>query len=529
MKMLTANNSNLFSKTRETSNFTNFLKGFQHNNLQCKIILWCMTLLIFIQNSLSDVAPVYKNSRVEGYLTNKSMKFYSTRIANSSKDLQIRAAPKEGTLSSPYIFASLTSNPSNAETAEYYSVQAGENYVVIPKDKLETDKFAYFTVYCETECFYTVEVKYDDELLMELDNYFSFLLEADSDLLIKFRSNQVGFELNIYSPQMTKFKAYLQKHKVPSSSDTITLYPTFIGGFGVEITPTHKGWCKECDYYLLIVAEDSDTIVNKSEVIVSLTRLDKYEVLDERFPAFNVVSYDNRRCYVFTASNTAMIDNVITTLTVFSGSVKLDVNPGKYVDSSKNAKFNYDVPISLVTKHTPTDMNFLDFREIYYCIYGVEDSSYMLKVIMESHTEITQTYNFLIDGVEMPGYLPARNVTRYRIVDFGEPRNTTIVMKTAEGKPRLYGYFCKSIYSCYIDAEMIRNKRFDDNVILQEEYSGDDYLQTVYAPDYTDKCGPNPKANGCGLNAVIFCESQNECIFDISFNFDHSSVILKEK
>lgn len=492
-------------------------------------IIWITSVLLNITNSISEVINLEKNAKLDGYLASDHWKNYSTRTAMISKDFQVKVSPIVGTLSDPFVFVSLTEVPTGPENSNFYSSEPGENYVVVPKDQLQLDKLIYISVYCEKECYFHLELKYDDELTINMDNFMSFRLEDDSDLLIKFGSVDVGFELSLYCPQMTKFKAYLQKEKIPSLSNTLTLYPTFIGGYGIELTPKMKGFCKDCTYYLLIVAEDKDTLINKSQIIISLTRIDQYQYLDERFPAFSVVSKDNRRCHMFDAPNFAMIDNVITTLTVFSGSVKLDINPGKFSDTRAEAKFKYDVPINLVVKHNPTDMNFLDYRKIFYCVSGVEDSSYMLKVVMESHTEIAQTYNFLIDGVEFPSYLPAHNVTKYRIVDFGIPRNTTIVLKTAEGNPKLFGYFCKTVYSCHVDNDKIRKYEFNQNIVQPEEYSGDKYLQTVFAPDYSEKCGENPKLNGCGFNAIVLCDGDDECIFDLSFNFEHSSVMLKEK
>ena len=494
-----------------------------------KKIIYLLIFLIklYLSYQSTSVINIDNGGEREAYLQAGEMQEFSSLITEIQRDMQIRVFPKIGTSGSPQLYVSLTKQPKGVTDSDYYSTTPGENYVVIPNSKLSLNNRIYYAVFCERECFYSVEIKYDDKIEINMNTFNAFTLESNSDLILKFKSDPIGFEVSVYSPENTKFKVFFQKEVIPNSQNTINMFPTFIGGFGAELMPGNKDFCEECYYYMVIVEEDSNDIANNSGIIISLNTVDKYAHVEEFFPIFSVVSENNRRCYKFIAPQNAIADNVITTLAIFSGSVKLDINPGNPSSNAASSKFIYDIPVSRVFRHNKDDFNFLDFRDIYYCITGLKDSSFMLKIIMEKNTEKNQSYNFLVNGVEETGYVPGKMATRFRIVDLKNNKSVNIILKTSEGKPKLLGYICTKISSCYVDYNDYKNNKLKSSLVKPSEYSNDNYLQTVYVEDYSNLC--TEKKDQCGLNAVVVCESDEECIFDIVFTFQDTPTILKEK
>lgn len=473
-------------------------------------------------NSIALDKTINKN---ENRLESGQKDQYYTLISDS-KDLQIRAYARDGTLVSPRLFVSLKQQPTSPNDSDYYTNSIGNDYILLHKDSLKIGQTVYFSVFCEKECQYIVEIKYDDEVEITVNNFYTFSIKRNSDILLKLKTPVEGFELSMYSPENVKFKPYIEKSRHPDKSSML-LKPSFIGGFGIELTKESGSlYCSDCTYYVLIIFDDSD--INNGQIIVNFNRIDLVQTLSERYPAFNIVSEGNRRCYKFVVGENGenvLTDSLITSITVFSGVVQLDINPGNYVDDQRKALYIYDVPISLVKRHNSTDLDFYDYKDIFYCVTGISNASYMLKTIMESDIEKIQTYNFLVDGIEVPGYLPSSKVTRYRVVDLGKSRNTYLILKVWEGRPKLMGYLCNDLTDCYLNPEDVRNSKFNKNFFFPTEYSGDLTLQTVWIEDYSKKCS----GNNCALNAVVFCDGPDECIYDILFNFENSSTLLKEK
>lgn len=488
----------------------------------------CLHLLIVIKPQFTSSNSIVLDKQIsknEGRLESGQKDQYYTKIADN-KDLQIRAYAKEGTLVSPRLFVSLKQQPTSPNDSDFYTNSIGNDYILLHKDSVKLDQIVYISVYCEKECQYVVEIKYDDEIEISIDNFYTFSLKKNTDILLKFKTPASGFELSMYSPENVKFKPYIEKSRHPDKNSML-LKPSFIGGFGIELTKDSGSlYCSDCTYYVLIIFDDSE--ITNGQIIVNFNRIDLVQTLSEKFPAFNIVSEGNRRCYKFTVGENGenvLTDSLISSLTVFSGVVQLDINPGKYVEDQRKALYVYDVPISLVKRHNATELDFYDFREVYYCVTGISNASYMIKAIMESDIEKIQTYNFLVDGIEIPGYLPASKVMRYRVVDLGKSRNTFLILKVWEGRPKLMGFLCNDLVNCYLNPEDVRNSKFNKNFYFPSEYSGDFTLQTVWIEDYSKNCN----GNNCALNAVVFCDGQDECIYDILFNFENSSTLLKEK
>lgn len=495
------------------------------------------------------------NSEEGGYHFFQIQNFNYTELNKQAVQIKVYPYDENSTfVSNPDLFVSQTSDQPTILDNKWHSINTGEDYITILRSELEDSENFYFSVYCDTKCKFRVTAKEDNIILLKENDSLIISLDSNKDFILEHRGNGNPFEFDIYSPEAVRydvkmFKELLTIHKdykKNSPKDNIVnipLYPTFIGGKGVAIEKNSIYLCDNCVYKINVSLkedvlsesnEESKKEIEKflidSKIVATISNIENYTRLSEYIPVFDLVSEDSRRCYQYNIPYSSNLDNenIILTIATFSGSIELDININDYLEMKdrNKSKLTYDINIKNVFKLTPEQLNLKDANSIFFCIYGVKSSSYMIKAIFESHTLLDTSYNFLIDGVYIPAYIPGKQMTKYRIVNFSDTiKGLEIKMIIKSGKPKLYGFFCVNFLSCDLDIKEVSNGKFK-NKINPDYY---DYsIHSLHIPSDEYKCS-DKNDELCGLQAVIYCDGDEECEFDIGFNFDVSYVLLKEK
>ena len=73
-----------------------------------------------------------------------------------------------------------------------------------------------------------------------------------------------------------------------------------------------------------------------------------------------------------------------------------------------------------------------------------------------------------MNSIPTDGYLPAGEITKYRVIDFSNSKNITLVMTKTYGNPVLYGYICENfrLQKCFFDEKTLADNRKFINLIF---------------------------------------------------------------
>jgi len=297
----------------------------------------------------------------------------------------------------------------------------------------------------------------------------------------------------------------------------------------VKINKEDRVYCINCKITVLITTEETTpfTIILNYAISGRIVPINT----GNRWPMLGLINSDMPVCYSYPVDNTNKNENLIVSVTSFSGGLnKLYANPW-YILTNQNiskAKQSFTLNDEEIIKISPEDrkVDNLDTGNLYLCVDSkvYYDSSFFLKVIPESKTEEFQRANFILNGVQLNGYLPSEKVTRYRVVDFTTTANITLKLETVSGNPVLYANPSETRYEIYDKNRLssLKTAQINGNI------------QTIRVPSSENECHKINKNSTkpdfrCGVSAVIYCGSVNECVYRISYKLDQTTNLLKEQ
>jgi hypothetical protein len=297
----------------------------------------------------------------------------------------------------------------------------------------------------------------------------------------------------------------------------------------VKINKEDRVYCINCKITVLITTEETTpfTIILNYAISGRIVPINT----GNRWPMLGLINSDMPVCYSYPVDNTNKNENLIVSVTSFSGGLnKLYANPW-YTLTNQNiskAKQSFTLNDEEIIKISPEDrkVDNLDTGNLYLCVDSkvYYDSSFFLKVIPESKTEEFQRANFILNGVQLNGYLPSEKVTRYRVVDFTTTANITLKLETVSGNPVLYANPSETRYEIYDKNRLssLKTAQINGNI------------QTIRVPSSENECHKINKNSTkpdfrCGVSAVIYCGSVNECVYRISYKLDQTTNLLKEQ
>ena len=100
---------------------------------------------------------------------------------------------------------------------------------------------------------------------------------------------------------------------------------------------------------------------------------------------------------------------------------------------------------------------FLETFELYFCLKSYDYTSYLIKVYFANQIEKYQKFNFILAGMNLNGYLPPKNVIKYRTIEFSEDADINFNVHVNSGSMELYGLVCEDFTKCLIKGDNIQN------------------------------------------------------------------------
>ncbi len=358
----------------------------------------------------------------------------------------------------------------------------------------------------------------------------------NDELSFKIKVNKNYEELDIvaFSPQLKAFKLLVNEKERPTTQNSVSVIPSWMGGYSVNIPKNSENYCNNCHYYIVLEAGSSDV-----EVYLFARFEESITSIGSEEPLYSTLMPFKKHCYKYKIDMRNRDKNVIIQTVVFNGSVemKYKMNELPNMATSGSELLSNDIQTEKYTKISFRDRT-PNYGELNFCFKTVEASSYMIKVFFEEDIEKYQHMNFLFKNREVSGYLPTGKTTRYRIIEFNNDSNITVSMKVKNGDPKLYGYICHDLSKCEFNKEEILKERKRGNIFFPEEFSIGykllikNTLNTCHKK-IKEKILKNPDEEDfsipCAALAIVSCEGDDECEFSLSSKHEDISLQLLPK
>ena len=248
---------------------------------------------------------------------------------------------------------------------------------------------------------------------------------------------------------MSAFRMYISKDSSPSSSNSMIIIPSWVGGYFASVTKNTAFYCNNCTFYILIEAEN-----DLAEVFLNVKYEDAVTRVNSQEPIFSTLKPFRRHCYFIEVEDKYKAEEIIVQTMLFSGSASLLINPWVHPQNITKFESSKEINTEDVTIIRATDRNngtSLNSGPVYICLKSYDYTSYIMKIFFASQTENLQKFNFLFSGVSVNGYLPAEAITRHRVTEFTLDADVFFKMQVYSGNPQFYGYVCEDVRKCFFN------------------------------------------------------------------------------
>lgn len=115
---------------------------------------------------------------------------------------------------------------------------------------------------------------------------------------------------------------YVSKESNPSSTNTFTIIPSWIGGYYASTIKNNYNFCKNCTYNILLEAEK-----NSAEINFMVKYENSVNKIKSHQQIFSTVKPFGSHCYSIDVTESNKNETLIVQTMLFSGSSTLLVNP----------------------------------------------------------------------------------------------------------------------------------------------------------------------------------------------------------
>ena len=461
-----------------------------------------------------------------------------------------RTGIKEGEeiFSDPDIYVSKTNRyPSNKEEASWYSERYGNDILTIPSYEVESNEVFYVCMYCQYKCRFELNSYLSNEAPAEVGKFYEINLSRKSSisyaLYVPSNTNEEELTVIAHNPSLKNFRIFMAKES-PSSQNTFTIIPSFDGGYAITVSKYSKDYCTDCYYHILFQTEEENVKINFNAFFQStLTKINSGNV------NLDLVKAGSRRCYKYDISSINNIYNskLMINLNLFSGNVILSLSGWKSVSDntyqfSRNNPYSYNIDNDKIILLEKKDFENFDNsdsndngepKNLNFCIFGQQMSSYKLSIIFLSEVEKLQRFNQISPGSELTGYLQGGQVTRYKILDFNLNKNSVITLSFTglQGKVEFFSSFCED--KCEFNDEILKDKIQKGEITLSSEDTGNKKIITIKPEQNRCYKGANndQKINQCETLAIVKCFgiSEDICSYKILPTISDQPIFMSPK
>ena len=507
------------------------------NNI--KNIIFILSLLALYSSAPTDLSL---DTVIKGSLPDKTYTYYKLKLPVFNKDetkfLLIEARRNEeqdfldNVFSDPNLYISTTEIYPGPNQNTWSSSRFGDEIISINQNFVKSGAIFYISIYCEFKCNYILDAKLYNNYELKEDKLYTISMIQDDVIKATFKTkkNFNSIKINCVSFRMKPFRIFLAK-KDPSSSNTLPSNPIFINGYYFLIQKGDEYYEEEQNYEVLIENKEF-----KQDLLFWINYDNEDIQINELSPLFGNANANSGNCYSFNIDKQHQNKNIIISTTLFNGNGYIKIGGWEKVKEMKvktEDKNTYPIISDKSILLTETNFkNYGDFikdqsKDLHFCFIASEEASYLIKIYYEEHSEQAQRLNYLLPGIGTDDMLPGNTVTKYRLFYFDQNKDIKITLKVKNGRPKLYSFF--SYEDSYINKNKLNEMINNSTLIKSEEIRYRNY--EIEIDNLDNKCilEPNKDEKECKIFAIVYCETNANCLYELLFDHKGDTIIMKPK
>ena len=264
-------------------------------------------------------------------------------------------------------------------------------------------------------------------------------------------------QISIGSPNLSQFSVIMSQKDSTSTSNSIEFQPAWVSGVSTLL----KGdkLCKNCEYHILVYSPSEN-----SRVFLSIQSGKDFFPFKNDNLVFGNMDPNDKVCYKKQIRSTDT--KIILSAMLFTGQVTVYANPNSIPANLKNFKKTWKLNSEFVETFYKREFeNNKDNFDLYLCVATTNrSSSYTLNVYDITQAQNQQFNNILFNGIKLSGYLPAKSVTKYSLLDMEAHMKVTIDYEVVQGEIEVSGYYCKDSF-CVVNDSIIKSWNTEKTLI----------------------------------------------------------------
>ena len=505
------------------------------------LILLSITLLSLFNQTNQSSEDFTLNQEVRGSLPDKSYGYYRIKLpdmqTNSSKFLLFEARRNveqdllDNVFSDPNLYISLDDHTPSPSSNTWSSSRFGDEIISIDKKYVKSGTEFYISVFCEFKCNFILDAKLYDIYELKEDKLYTLSMIPDDVIKLTFKPKSKYDQLKVscVSDKMKPFQIFMAQ-KDPSSSNSLPVYPIYVNGYYFIIRKGDANYTTDQEYEVLIENKEF-----KQDLLFWINYDNEDIEMSELSPLFGSAQANSGSCYSFNIDKQYLNKDIIISTSIFNGNGYIRIGGWEKVKDMKTRKEdNRTYPIISDKTILLTEKNFKDYgdiskskdKKLYFCFLANVETSYVVKVYYKDHAEQAQKLNYLLPGISSDNMLPGKTVTKYYLMNFEQNKDIKIELKIKSGNPKLFLYYTYDENS-YVNYTVLDKMTRASQVIMATRESNQKYKIQVEANDNQCIYIPSKAGRDCQMYAVINCETEKDCLYELFF--DHLGNIVQMK
>ena len=514
-------------------------------NLKNLLILINLLFFIFCGNNIIDIKL---NEVKKGTLKNNEYEYYKLSLPedinkNSQIVFELEPNPNldsiNNIISDPNLYISVDEQRPTDINHAWSSKRFGDETISISGAYINPFQNFYIGIHCKEKCNYILEITNVTSIFLQEKKINSFTLEKNSIMKFSFSTRKTFKELsvNLVDSFLNSFNAYLALNSDASSSNTLTAQPIIYNGYKFTIQSSDlENKNKENKFNLVVDNNDE-----KQELNIWLKYDDEVIRIKEAELFYDSISKNKANCYYYTIDKINQNKDIILSTTLFNGlgfihiagfnsidAVKIN---DKYKSKSNSYTIIQNKAIRLTKDNFKKYGSFNEGKDTFlnFCFYGEKDSSLAIKINLLENFKNIQTLNYIYPGIKIEDILPKKSLTRYKMENFNIENDLNIFLTQKTGNTKLYLYMANpDRENDLLDYNNFQPYKKADLVLEGQDYYNGYHL---YLTKELNKCKKNKYTNKytCYLNAVVECDPQEDCTYDLFFDHSKLNILMEEK
>ena len=435
-------------------------------------------------------------------------------------------------VSDPNLYISINDQYATQLKNMWSSNRFGDETITISGGYINPNQIFYMGVNCKKKCNYILKVSMVKNILLQENKINSYTLEEKAVMKFSFTTRKEFKELtvNIVGSFLNSFNAYLGTGDA-SSSDTLQSEPILFNGYKFTVKGSESGYTN-AQFNLAI-----DNNNEKQELSIWLKYDDDLIKIKEAEVVYDTISKDKANCYYYAIDKSNQNKDIILSTTLFNGQGFIyipgftAIEPNKVGLDYKSKDNSYTIIQNKAIRLTSDNFKkYGSYNEnkatlLNFCFYAEKSSSLSIKMHFLENYKYLQNLNYIYPGIRIEDILPKKSLTKYKMEHFNIQNDLNVFLTQKSGNPKLYLYMANPERSNdLLDYNNFQPYKKADLILEAQEYYNGYHL---YLTKELNKCKLNKytKQYTCFLTAVVECNGEDYCTYELSF--DHSKLDIK--